>query len=124
MNTRRFFEHMEIHLVQFDTKIQAATIIRSQKELPSLTDSFSVHGFGGTDYRCVFEYANAIRRGVQGLLILTDGYGTYPSERPAYPTAFLLADFLKEDSGLSGAPGWDRVPGWAIRFSIMEGRDL
>lgn len=122
-NSRHFFKHLRIHLLQFDTIIQEDTLITTMDQLSGMAESFTVKGFGGTDYRCVFQYIEELKetgRGnpIQGLMILTDGYGTCPTENPGYPVAFLLADFLKEDSLYAREPAYDRIPDWAIRLNI------
>lgn len=123
-NSQRFFNHMEIHLLQFDTVIQEEILITSWEMLASQSETFEARGFGGTDYRCIFHHIEKMQQKgaystIQGLMILTDGYGTYPATPPPYPTAFLLADFLHKDT-----PGYtqtfDPVPDWAIRFRIDE----
>lgn len=120
-----FSRHMEIRLLQFDTVIQEELRITSMEQLQSLSESVTVRGFGGTDYRCVFRYINERKsRGqlgrLQGLMILTDGYGVYPDRPAGYPTAFLLADFLRSDGYRAGEPAWERVPPWAIKIRLTE----
>lgn len=122
-NSHLFFNNMQIHLLQFDTVVQEDILITSFEQFAEQTDSFTVRGFGGTDYRCVFQYVRemtdtGIQNAIQGLLILTDGYGTYPSSPPPWPTAFLLADFLNKESAYAREPAWDAVPAWAIRQRI------
>lgn len=124
-NSKQFFRHIRIHLLQFDTVIQESTCITDMAKLSSMAEHFTVKGFGGTDYRCVFRYISKQQKEgklskLQGLMILTDGYGTYPSQPPGYPTAFLLADFLKEDSPSAREPSYDHVPSWAIRLRMDE----
>ncbi len=124
-NSRRFFNHMKIRLLQFDTVIQEEILITSFQQFAAQADAFAVRGGGGTDYRCVFRYIEGIRRSgteetVHGVMILTDGYGTFPSSPPACPAAFLLADFLKEEYGSAREPAFDSLPDWAIRLRIDE----
>lgn len=124
-NSHRFFRHIRIHLLQFDTVVQEDTCITDMAQLAAMPDSFTVKGFGGTDYRCVFRYIEGQRKAgrfakLQGLMILTDGYGTYPKQPPDYPTAFLLADYLKEDSPSAREPSYEHVPSWAIRLRLDE----
>ena len=120
-----FFEHIHVHILQFDTVVQDDSVITSLEQFKTMTESFTLRGFGGTDYRCVFDYIkkkqeSGIPYPLQGLLILTDGYGTYPEKNPGYPTAFLLADFLKETPGHAPIPCYDTIPAWAIRLRIDE----
>lgn len=122
-DSRRFFKNMRIHLLQFDTVVQEDMFITSFEQFARQAESFAVKGFGGTDYRCVFQYVDELKRSgscnmIQGLMILTDGYGSYPSSPPPYPVAFLLADFLKQEDGPAREPAYDSVPDWAIRLRI------
>ncbi len=120
-NSHRFFKHMQIHLLQFDTVIQEDLLITSPEQLAAQAESFTVRGFGGTDYRCLFHYIDEnLPAPLQGLMILTDGYGTCPSSPPAYPVAFLLADFLKKDTGRTTGSDFGHIPPWAIRLNIDE----
>ena len=120
-NSHRFFKHMQIHLLQFDTVIQEDLLITSPEQLAAQAESFTVRGFGGTDYRCLFHYIDEnLPAPLQGLMILTDGYGTCPSSPPAYPVAFLLADFLKKDTGRTTGSDFGHIPPWAIRINIDE----
>lgn len=120
-NSRRFFKHMQIHLLQFDTVVQEDLLITSPEQLAAQAESFTVKGFGGTDYRCLFRYIReTLPTALQGLMILTDGYGTYPSAPPDYPVAFLLANFLKKDAGKTKKPDYSQIPPWAIRLNIDE----
>ena len=43
-SSKHFFRHMQIHLLQFDTRVQDARLIQSASELPDLPDSFAVRG--------------------------------------------------------------------------------
>ncbi len=120
----RFLDKLNLHLIQFDTIIQDDIFISQKEELNALAKKFVAKGFGGTDYRCVFEYIDkCLQDGslskLQGLMILTDGYGTYPTKKPEYPVAFLLADFLQKDSHLAPVP-YEQVPHWAIRLRIEQ----
>ena len=120
-NSHRFFRNSQIHLLQFDTIVQEDLVITSHEQFASLTESFTVKGFGGTDYQCIFRYIKEnLPAALQGLMILTDGYGTYPSSPPPYPVAFLLADFLNETTSRTGEPAYDHVPSWAIRLEIDQ----
>ena len=118
-SSRHFFRNSRIHLIQFDTIIQEDLLITSREQFAAQTEAFTVKGFGGTDYRCLFPYIReSLPTAPQGLMILTDGYGTYPSSPPPYPVAFLLADFLRDSRARE--PVHDRVPSWAIRLEIDQ----
>ena len=69
----------------------------------------------GTDFRPVFTYVDKLIEqrefeNLKGLIYFTDGYGTYPSRKPNYDTAFV---FLDED--YVETPD---VPAWAIKLVL------
>ena len=73
-------------------------------------------GFGGTDFRPVFEYVDGLIRrhefqDLKGLIYFTDGDGIYPEKKPDYETAFV---FVKKSEKM------DRVPGWAKKLLVTE----
>lgn len=121
---KHFFRRCRIHLLQFDTVIQKDFCITDFEQFFRMADEFPVKGFGGTDYRCLFDYIEKQQseggfHDLQGLMVLTDGYGTYPDHPPSYPTAFLLADFLQEHPARV-LPAFDKVPGWAMKLRMDE----
>ena len=69
----------------------------------------TLHGFGGTDFRPVFQYVDQLIKehefdNLCGLIYFTDGYGTYPTTPTPYKTAFaFLEDYEARD-----------VPSWAM----------
>ena len=78
--------------------------------------NFELKGFGGTDFRPVFEYVDElIRRGefenLKGLIYFTDGYGTFPDKKPAYETAFIFVD---------DEYGQPQIPVWAIKLVLAK----
>ena len=77
-------------------------------------EHFTIQGHGGTDFRPVFEYIQALTAAGQfhklrGLIYFTDGKGIYPIESPYYDTAFV---FIEEHySDIS-------VPAWAMKLIL------
>ena len=109
-----FFSRVDIRILQCDLQIQNEIRVASQKDLDAALAGMHVEGFGGTDFRPVFDYVDRqIRAGelrqLKGLLYFTDGCGTYPQQEPAYDTAFV---FLENE----GNPY--EVPPWAIRLTL------
>ena len=75
-----------------------------------------LRGGGGTDFRPVFDYIEALQQKgamheLRGLLYFTDGLGTFPGRMPPYKTAFV---FLKTHQHIKD------VPPWAIRLDVAE----
>ena len=111
-----FHDRCHIYVLQCDAQIQDARLIRNREELEQYLEEFQVRGFGGTDFRPVFEYVEKLRsegmlKRMRGLLYFTDGYGTYPARRPDYRTAFV---FVREDAVQ------EKVPSWAMKLILDE----
>ena len=115
--TDSFFSRVNIHILQCGAKVEEDVSIKSQEDLDAYLKSMMLlKGFGGTDFRPVFEKVNELIRShafsnFRGLIYFTDGYGTYPAMPPAYPTAFVFLDQGHEIPG---------VPPWAIRLVLKE----
>lgn len=112
-----YFRKINVHIIQCDEKIQSDTVIASQEDLRQYMENFTVSGFGGTDFRPVFEYVrNLAAQGrfsrLRGLIYFTDGKGIYPVESPPYDTAFVFVDEAYSDIS---------VPAWAIKLILRPG---
>lgn len=88
-------------LLLCDTEIQKEILLETPEQIDALFANFTVTGFGGTDFRPVFDRVAKRREEgvlprVRGLLYLSDGWGTYPANPTDYPTAFLIP---AEDEG-------------------------
>ena len=75
-----------------------------------------LHGFGGTDFRPVFQYVDTLIdkkefQNLKGLIYFTDGYGVFPSKKPPYETAFVFIDDEYNN--------YD-VPPWAIKLILQK----
>lgn len=82
-------------LLLCDTEIQKEILLETSDQVDALFANFTVTGFGGTDFRPVFDRVAQLRQEgtlprVRGLLYLSDGYGSYPDTPTDYPTAFLI----------------------------------
>lgn len=111
-----FDTRFNLHIIQCDAEVQEDAVIHTQEEFEDYIRTMTLRGFGGTDFRPVFEYVEKLRRekafrDLKGLLYFTDGYGTYPAKPTGYKTAFV---FLAEDLYDTSS-----VPPWAIRV-VME----
>lgn len=106
-----FTSQVEIHIIQCDAAVQSVEKLTSLDQLDELIPRLKLRGFGGTDFRPVFEYVDQLLEekkltDLNGLLYFTDGVGTYPEKAPDYKTAFIF----NRDDHIS-----PHVPGWAIR---------
>ena len=109
-----FFSRVDIRIIQCDLQIQNEVRVTSRRDLDTALANLTLQGFGGTDFRPVFDYVDKqIRAGelrqLKGLLYFTDGCGIYPQAKPAYDTAFV---FLENEGNQY------EVPPWAIRLTL------
>ena len=110
-SSESFHERVNVHLVQCDAKVQQDTKITSLGQLESVMEGLELMGFGGTDFRPVFDYVDLlVEKGelsdLRGLVYLTDGEGVFPRRPPAYEAAFVFLD--------DGCPS-PEVPPWALK---------
>ncbi len=118
--TESFSSRINLHIIQCDVKIQHDEKITSQAELDRYMSDMLLYGFGGTDFRPVFEYVDELIQNkeftdLKGLIYFTDGFGEFPQRAPAYKTAFA---FISDD------PLFDPVvPPWAIKL-ILDPNDI
>ena len=104
----------ELHIVQCDDMVHRDDVVRDGGDIRMLMEGFQLEGGGNTDFRPVFDHVDRLieeghLRGLRGLLFFTDGYGTYPTRRPDYNTAFIFCEEVPKDHP---------VPPWAMRISV------
>ena len=114
--TASFTDQVAIFILQCDAQIQSCIQIHELKELEEYINHLELYGFGGTDFRPVFEYVEQLLeqkklKKVNGLLYFTDGAGVYPETEPAYKTAFI---FNRDDYSSQ------KVPEWALRAVLTS----
>lgn len=128
---RKFLEHtfqilkesqdytrdVNVHVIQCDAKVQADTKITDLRDVDKLMEGFYIRGFGGTDFRPVFDYVDSLKKrgelkDLKGLIYFTDGYGQFPEKMPEYETAFVFLD--------EGERETPKVPPWAMKVLIDE----
>ncbi|MCH5194855.1 MAG: hypothetical protein J1F11_12910 [Oscillospiraceae bacterium] len=108
--------NVNIHAVTFDTQIIGSAVIRNRKDAEELIKNYSKYtdnGWGGTDFHCVFDYADQFSRNnsgkkLKGLFFFSDGYGAFPDAKKSYRTTFFIPvdrthGFLDD---LSFIPNW------------------
>ena len=115
-DSESFHNRVNIHIVQCDAEVQDDTKIQSLSQLEAYLDDFELRGFGGTDFRPVFDYVDLLiekgdLRDLRGLLYFTDGEGVYPRRPPAYDTAFVFLD-----DGFSSP----EIPPWALKTIVTK----
>ncbi len=119
-SSESFNKKVNIHIIQCDAKIQSDTVVTNLQELEQLFSKLKLKGFGGTDFRPVFDYVEKLKKDgeftkLKGLIYFTDGYGTFPNQKPDYDTAFVFID--KDDYKNV------EVPSWAIKI-LLESQEI
>ena len=111
-----FFTKINLHIIQCDAEVQEDRKITSQKDFDNYLDTMQLHGFGGTDFRPVFQYVDELVRAgeftnLKGMIYFTDGRGIFPEKKPDYDAAFVFLD-----------DGYDPpdVPVWAIKLVLQS----
>ncbi len=117
--SENFFTKINLHIIQCDAAVQEDVKITCQEDFDRYLEKMELRGFGGTDFRPVFDYVNTLCAqreftNLKGLLYFTDGYGRYPEKKPDYDTAFV---FLDEDCAEI------EVPVWAIKL-VLEREEI
>lgn len=115
-SSENFFRKVNIHIIQCDSQVQSDTKITCDEDFEAFMKYGKLEGFGSTDFRPVFTYANqCVESGefenLKGLIYFTDGYGVFPEQKPPYDTAFV---FLEKDFEQP------QIPPWAIRLVLSD----
>ncbi len=113
--TESFFQKINLHIIQCDAAIQEHVKITTQEEFNQYLSTMTIKGHGGTDFIPVFQAVDELIQArefsnLKGLIYFTDGYGTFPANKPTYDTAFV---FVKTNYELPN------VPSWAIRLVLQ-----
>lgn len=109
---------VNVHIVQCDARVQSDTKITSLEDLDRYLGSFELRGFGGTDFRPVFDYVDRLIdegefSNLRGLVYFTDGLGIFPKNKPTYDTVFV---FVNDEMATP------KVPPWAMKAVLDEAR--
>ncbi|MBQ9015081.1 MAG: metallopeptidase [Firmicutes bacterium] len=114
--SENFFTRVNVHIIQCGARVEEDVRITTEEEFDDYMEHMVLKGFGGTDFRPVFEHVDSLLRqheftNFKGLIYFTDGFGTFPHEPPAYDAAFVFLD-----------QGYElpEVPVWAIRMVLRE----
>ena len=111
-----FFTKINLHIIQCDAQIQEDAHITCQRDFEDYLAHMELHGFGGTDFRPVFQYVDQLIRdgaftNLRGMIYFTDGAGIFPERKPDYDAAFVFVG----DEGLD-----PDVPVWAIKLVLQS----
>lgn len=114
--SENFFTKVNVHIIQCGARVEEDVRITTEDEFDEYMKDMVLKGFGGTDFRPVFEHVDSLLRqheftNFKGLIYFTDGYGTFPNNPPDYDAAFIFLD-----------QGYElpEVPVWAIKMILKE----
>lgn len=85
----RNFENVNITAIMCDAKVQCVVenLTRPEDVLEHLRTRI---GYGGTDFRPVFEWVERNKPNCRLLIYFTDGMGDYPRREPGYPVIWVI----------------------------------
>ena len=112
-----FAQRCRIRVLQCDDGVRDDILITSPEQMERLSNSFTIAGGGGTDFRPAFRYLEQLRQEgafshLRGMLYFTDGKGIYPTKRPPWDTAFVFVGDRTQQENESS------LPGWAMRLTL------
>ncbi|MBR3819144.1 MAG: metallopeptidase [Clostridia bacterium] len=115
-STESFFIKINLHIIQCDAEIQEHIKITTQDEFDTYLKTMKIRGLGGTDFRPVFEFTQKLIdekefTNLKGLIYFTDGYGTFPAQKPDFDSAFVFVDDEYNNPD---------VPPWAIKLVLQK----
>lgn len=90
--------NVHLHVVTFDTQIVRDFLIKTKSDADKLLEEYpSDNCWGGTDFNCVFNYANNFSKNNRGkklkaLFFFSDGQGAFPASPTKYPTTFFIPE--------------------------------
>ena len=108
------FSFERIYVIQCDAEIQDTIVFDRMEELKLAEGQMRFKGFGGTDFRPVFDWIdrNIIGNGdhVGCLLYFSDAEGIFPAQRSEYPTVFVLPEDRYAEN--------IQIPGWVDKVML------
>lgn len=114
--SENFFSRVNVHIIQCGARVEEDVRITTEEEFDEYMKDMVLKGFGGTDFRPVFEHVDSLLKqheftNFKGLIYFTDGFGTFPNDPPPYDAAFVFLD-----------QGYElpEVPVWAIKMILKE----
>ncbi|MDD7408499.1 MAG: VWA-like domain-containing protein [Anaerovoracaceae bacterium] len=117
--TNNFFSRVNIHIMECSASVTSDVLITTDEEFEQYIKNMTLLGFGGTDFRPVFERVDELIRqhefsDLKGIIYFTDGYGTFPAAAPQYESCFVFIDEGREIPD---------VPPWAMKL-VLEASDI
>ena len=101
-----------IYVLQCDAEVTDVKSFTSPSELKEYKSVQRVYGFGGTDFRSVFEWVEKELKSkgkiTDCVLFFTDGDGEYPKHAPEYPVFMVIPkeECIFDDEFGFGIPKW------------------
>lgn len=90
----------EVYLMFFDRIVQDVVCVKESVKTDFEENKLNLVGGGGTAFEPIFEYLDdkpPVKP--QVLFVLTDGYGSFPSNAPEYPVVWVLTSKVRVPFG-------------------------
>lgn len=84
------FDSYEVTLIECDSDVRSVYHYSTGEDFT--TNLPKASGGGGTDFRPIFKYANEMPEPPALLVVVTDGYGTFPTQEPDYDVLWIVAE--------------------------------
>lgn len=114
LHTISRIDYQELVIFQADAEICSEMHLKQGDPIPDCS-RMSVCGFGGTDFRPVFQRVEEMSKetAVDVLIYLTDAYGSYPQKAPGVKTFFVIPNLEEEKENVM-----EFVPKWITCLAI------
>lgn len=114
INAMSQMDYKELVIFQADANICSEEHLKPEDPLPDCR-RITMHGFGGTDFRPVFQRVEEMNEEseVDVLIYLSDGCGEFPQEASKVKTFFVIPDMEENENLVDGF-----VPKWVECLSI------
>ena len=109
-------KNTKIYVIECDHVIQRVSVVNKSTDIDGMFSNFSPKGFGGTDFRPVFEYVN-------DLIMKRDGLGIYPRKKPSWRSVFVYSSYESAADILKNTDQTNEytVPSWVIKYTLKDG---
>ncbi|MBR4514009.1 MAG: hypothetical protein IKO61_03905 [Lachnospiraceae bacterium] len=117
------FKFDEIIVLECDARIQHETRITRPEDMNKISPKMRLQGFGGTDFRPVFERADELEKKgsrVSAIIYFSDSYGIFP-QKPRENTYFVINEVNFERG--SYRPFNESIPKWVKTVKLPTGTD-
>lgn len=108
----------KVWVVQCDTEIRDVKMLDQVDETEQF-ETQKMYGWGGTDFRPVFQFIREKREADEmdkpsALIYFSDGFGDFPDAKPDYKTVFVFP------AGEYTSANEEWMPEWVMKYGLTE----